>query len=109
MIKAIRIILGGLVILTVSYFISCKKANQPADFIDTKATISLTGAVASDGCGYVITINSTAYHAENLPSDYSVDKLNVVVSAKITVDKFQCGLSPNSSLPVIHIISITKQ
>lgn len=87
----------------------CKKESTTS-VNSLSANISYTGIVATDGCGWLIKIGNVTYHPDNLPADFQVNNLNVIISGNITNDKFVCGDAANSpGLPVIHITSIIKK
>lgn len=91
-------------ILMIFAFSACKKDTQ---IKNENATITFTGDVASDGCGYLIKINSTgtSYHADNLSETYQKDSLPVTISYHLLDKKFSCGLISNN-ISVIELDAI---
>ena len=104
-----------LTVVAITLAVSCKKDEaKNADFKNVSAKLNYSGAVALDGCDYIVTIDSTAYHPDNLSAEYMSNQfnapINITLTAKITADRFSCGMLTNSpGLPVIHIISIAKK
>lgn len=94
---------------------SCNKGNtivvKPNTTIQgTKATIIYTGDIAADGCDYLVQIDSaTFYHADNLPSKFQKNNLNVTVNYTPTEATFQCGMNPDTRFPIIHIKDIQNR
>lgn len=103
-------IIGGLFAIIA---LSCHKGSAIAvksTKTGTKATIFDTGEIAADGCGYLIQTDSVIfYHADNLPREFQKDKLNVMVNYEFSDATFQCGLNPNTRIPVIHIKDIQER
>jgi hypothetical protein len=100
-------IIGGLV---ATIALSCHKGSTIAvkpTITGIKAIIINTGNIAADGCGYLVQTNSaTFYHADNLPTEFQKDKLNVTVNYDLSDTMFQCGMNPNTRIPVIDIKDI---
>lgn len=104
----ISLVVGlGLIVIIA---LSCNKGNATAVKPATqgiKATIINTDAIAADGCGYLVQTDSvTFYHADNLPNAFQKDKLDVALSYDVSTSTFQCGMNPNTHIPVIHIKEI---
>lgn len=111
MIKKYTFALIAIAITSLLIINSCKKEKaQTNDFTDATATISYTGEIAYDGCGWLITIDKTSYHADNLSADMQVKNGSVVLTGYITKDRYACGMVANNpGLAVIHIVSIAKK
>jgi hypothetical protein len=100
--KKTFIILG----LALIGFTACKKDEK--DLV-ADAVVKYTGALAADGCGYLIETDNTTYKAENLPAEYEQDKLVVHIRYKVLNTKYYCGMLPNNAgITYIHINSIEK-
>ncbi len=59
-----------------------------------------TGAVAADGCGFVIQTGGYTFHPLNLPSEYEQDSLKVWVDLRFSEERFFCGIIPESLVSV---------
>ena len=103
-------IIGGLV---ATIALGCHKGSTIAvkpTITGIKATIIYTGDIAVDGCGYLVQTDSvTFYHANNLSTEFQKDKLNVTVNYDLSDAMFQCGMNPNTRIPVIHIKNINSR
>lgn len=110
--RILRLSIIGFVFM-IPVAISCNKGNTTAVkpvAQGIKATIIFTGEFAADGCGYLVqTDSATVYHADNLPAGFQKDKLSVAVSFIASNSIFQCGLNPDTRLPVIHIKAIKNR
>lgn len=93
--------------LLVAALSACKKS-QP--LLKADAVITYTGALAADGCDWVIKLNdNTTYHADNLPTEYQVNSTqNVTITYAITNDVFSCGIA-GSGPKVIHLDEIKRR
>jgi hypothetical protein len=113
--RKFRILLLSVIILvlTTIFALSCIKGNKTAikpTMSGVKATIINTGPVAADGCDYLIqTDSATFYHADNLPTEFQKDKLTVTLNYELSGAAFQCGMNPNTRIPVIHIKDIKNR
>lgn len=65
-----------------------------------------TGPVAADGCDWVILIDSTQYHPEELPAAFQQNDLEVLVKYQLLPDTFFCGWAVQ--LPVIEVLQIEE-
>ena len=71
-----------------------------------EATLRYTGDVTTDGCDWMVVVNSNEqYHPNSLPDSVKQDALPVLVSFTKTTDSFYCGIGA-TAYTVIHIISI---
>lgn len=97
-------------VLLIFISISCKKADQSTQK-NINATITNSGSVAADGCGFLIKIDAsgTEYHADNLPEAYQKDNLPVVINYHNLTTKFQCGMIATNLLPVISIDAVQNK
>jgi hypothetical protein len=115
--RKFRILIGSIMVLgsVAIIALSCNKGSTTAVKPNTnvkgiKATVINTGDVAADGCGYLVQIDSaTFYHPDNLPTAFQKDKLNVTVNYDLSDAKFQCGMNPDTHIPVIHIKDINNR
>lgn len=93
--------------------LSCHKGSTTAvrpTKTGIKATIIYTGDFAADGCDYLVQTDSTTfYHADNLPSAFQKNNLNVTINYNLSEAVFQCGMNPNTHIPVIHITDIKSR
>ncbi|MBT8276786.1 MAG: hypothetical protein KJO39_11620 [Bacteroidia bacterium] len=71
------------------------------------AVIRNYGDPALDGCGWVVDVSSTIYKPENLPEQYKIDSLDVMIGYKV-LDSVNCGLIRNAH-PGISITEIKKK
>ena len=110
--RKFRILVASAIVLGLVTIIalSCNKGSRTSvnpTMSGIKATIINTGPIAADGCDYLVqTASATFYHADNLPVAFQKDKLNVVLSYNLSDAAFQCGMNPNTHIPVIHITDI---
>ena len=87
----------------------CKKENkvkQQTKFNDVHALIVNTGPAAADGCGWLVKVDSTFYHTDNLPSEFEKDSLSVNINYELSNSKSPCGIG---FIPVIHMNSISNR
>ena len=103
---SLAVVLGLITLIA----LSCNKGNTTAVkplLSGVKATIVYTGPVAADGCGYLVQLDSaTWYHADNLPAQFQKDKLTVTIAYNVSTAIFQCVMTPDPHIPVIHINNI---
>jgi len=90
-------------ILAVLSFSACKKNDQPF----TDATVINAGAVAADGCGWVIRIGETNYSPTNLSDQFKETELKVAVRYEALSTTFQCGWG--NKIPEIKLVEIRKR
>src|ERR1700712_1308282 len=97
---------------------SCKKGSATSS-ITADATIIYQGSPISDGCGYLIQIDTThtkpSAFASNLDAAYLVDQLKVRITYHVTAAHgFSCGMrafvpnDPNNG-DVIYVDAISKR
>ncbi len=98
MFTTITICFFAIILLT-----TCKKDNVTAI-----ATILNTSTISDVGCGFVVRIEGSNYHADNLDSEYQQDSLKVYVSVKQEAGIYQCGSKSTSGITIIHINQIAK-
>ena len=84
-------------------FSACKK-DQP---VFTDATVINAGAVAADGCGWVIRIGDTNYSPTNLADQYKETELKVSIRYQPLNTKFECGWG--AKIPEIKLLEIKKR
>lgn len=84
-------------------FSACKK-DQP---VFTDATVINAGAVAADGCGWVIRIGETNYSPTNLDDKYKETELKVSIRYRTLTTKFECGWG--QKIPEIALLDIQKR
>jgi len=70
------------------------------------ALVQNTGAVAADGCGWLLSISGQYYKPDSLSTSFQKDSLKVLVDYITMGTSFQCGLNPDNKIPVIHIKTI---
>lgn len=90
-------------LLTVSIS-ACKKTDQPAF---TDATVINSGAVAADGCGWVIRIGDINYSPTNLADQFKQTELKVSIRYQTLSSKFQCGWG--QQITEIKLLEIKKR
>jgi hypothetical protein len=84
---------------------SCKKPGAPAATLTTNATIINSGAIAADGCGWLIKLNDDSeYSPVNLSADFQQDNLKVNVSYTLLSTNTACSMLVNN--PGIRQIKI---
>jgi hypothetical protein len=89
---------------------SCKKNGSPAATLTANGTIINTGAIAADGCGWLIKLNDNSeYSPVNLSSDFQQDNLKVNVSYIILSTNTACGsVANNGGVRQIKLNTIQK-
>ena len=75
-------------LLTALAYSGCKKDGE---IVLTDATIINAGAVAADGCGWVIRVNDVNYSPVNLDDKFKVNELKVGIYYDKLNEKFTCG------------------
>lgn len=75
-------------LLTAVALSSCKKDGE---IVLIEATVINAGAVASDGCGWVIRINDVNYSPVNLDDKFKESGLEVKINYDKLSSKFTCG------------------
>jgi hypothetical protein len=89
---------------------SCDKDNEP-EWLTSKAKITYTGLIAVDGCGWMITLpNNKIYKPEDLPEEFMINDLEVMITYKILKETYRCGFTPPGTPPhqMIRIDKIEK-
>jgi hypothetical protein len=80
----------------------CKKGDK---VYTAEATIYNSGAVALDGCGWFLRIDTNKeYSPINLGEDYQLHNLKVVIKYRLLDSKFQCGWG--AKLQQIELVDI---
>ncbi|MEP6952095.1 MAG: hypothetical protein ABI863_22585 [Ginsengibacter sp.] len=97
-------------ILIIFFFYSCTKEHSCENCMDNisykNATIIFGGAVATDGCGWLVkTDDIHTYQPDVLNAAFQQNQLPVKISYELTPDKFTCGIG-GLQIPVIHVIDI---
>ena len=82
---------------------ACKK-DQP---VFTDATVINAGAVAADGCGWVVRIGDTNYSPTNLTNEFKETELKVSIRYRTLTTKFECGWG--AKIPEITLLEIRKR
>jgi len=83
---------------------ACKKNEEP---VFTEATVINAGAVAADGCGWVIRIDDTNYSPTNLANEFKETELKVSIRYQILTSKFECGWG--QKITEIKLLEIKKK
>lgn len=83
---------------------ACKKNDQP---VFTEATVINGGAVAADGCGWIIRIGDINYSPTNLADKYKETELKVSIRYETLTTKFECGWG--QKIPEIKLLEIKKR
>ncbi len=99
----VKLSLLFLFILVVS-FGACKK---DSGLIAAEAKIINSGAVAADGCGWLIKIGDVNYSPTNLDNKYKETELQVVLTYKVLPSKFVCGWG--NKIDEIEIVNINRK
>ena len=85
---------------------SCKP--ETGDTTYKNATVVFGGPLETDGCGWLIKIDSThTYHPDALNSLFEQDQLKIKIAYDLTTDKFTCGVA-GLQIAVIHVIDIKQ-
>lgn len=85
---------------------SIKKYTEGTCF--TNGIVRYTGAIATDGCGYVIDVDNYTFSPDTLLPGFQVDNLRVVLKYTTKDDSLQCGLRNTGSYRKITILEIKK-
>lgn len=86
---------------------SCKKEND--NELTSNGTIMYTGSPATDGCNWVIVVDSTYYYPVNLPEDFKIEgEYKVKLSYTLTGENYSC-FYPMATMPEIWIDEIKFQ
>ena len=88
--------------------VACTKSDSENAAVITEAIVINSGAVASDGCGWIIKIPVTdsTYSPVNLAEDYKVNNLKIKVRFHPMKTKFTCGWG--AKIREVTIDNITK-
>ena len=91
---------------------SCMKNHSCISEPDVKssnAKVYYTGPVTSDGCGWVIEVNSTTYSPTyELAAEFQVNELPVSISYKLPNNSYYSCFKSATGIPQIQILSIKK-
>lgn len=100
-------------VLLLLILISCAKNNSmekcACDNAQLDAIVIDAGSIATDGCGWLLRVGTSDLHPINLPDSLKISQLPVIVSFKITGNRFLCGLIPGSGLQSVEIINIKRK
>jgi hypothetical protein len=98
----------SVIALIVITAIACTKSDSENTVVITEAVVINSGAVAADGCGWLIKIPVTdsTYSPVNLAEDYKVNNLKIKVRFHPMSTKFTCGWGVK--LREVTIDNITK-
>lgn len=108
----VKLLLVTIVILLAftTVLLSCKKE---ASAQKANATIVYTGALAVDGCGWLVRLDSANnkpgnvyYSPTNLEKKYEVNNLRISINYKVLSTKFNCGDLPNGGQTQIEVLHI---
>jgi hypothetical protein len=84
--------------------LACRKSDQP---VFTDATVINGGAVAADGCGWIIRIGDINYSPTNLDDTYKETELKVSIRYQTLGSKFTCGWG--QKIDEIKLLEIKKR
>ena len=90
-------------------FYSCKK--DGINSTTSTAVIRNTGAVAADGCGYLLidAAQNNTYSPVNLADEYKVaDSVKVLVTYTVLNTTFECGSIKGYGYQQVKILNISK-
>jgi hypothetical protein len=86
---------------------SCKAQTTLYQEVKTSKAMVMTGIpMSADGCGNTVKIDSSYFHATNLPFEFIKDSLWVEISYKLT-DTIYCGRG-RYPMPAVDILQISK-
>jgi hypothetical protein len=86
--------IAGAVMLSVFMITSCRiEPNEDCEYGYKKGVVIYAGAPETDGCGWLIVIDSISYHPVNLSVDYQVSDLSILIKYEFeaVTDEFRCG------------------
>ena len=72
---------------------------------EANARILDLGAIATDGCDFMLLIDNEYYHPQGMDSVWRVHDTAVRVQFRRTLQLFHCGLSP-VPYPVLEVLSV---
>lgn len=96
-----------LLITALVFMLSISACRKNDGLVFTDATVVNMGAVAADGCGWVIKVDDTNYSPTNLDDKYKEDKLKVSIRYQKLNSKFQCGWG--AKIDEIKLLDIRKR
>lgn len=91
-------------ILLLLFANSCQAQANFTEAPKSKAMILQGVPMAADGCGNLVQIDSSTFHAKNLPVEFVKDSLWVDITYKLT-DTIYCGRG-RYPMPAIEILKI---
>ena len=79
---------------------ACKKSEQSGT-----ATVIYSGSLDSDGCGWLVRLNSnnTVYAAPGLSQAYQRQNLTITITYNVESTKYQCGGQSYSEIDILSI------
>jgi hypothetical protein len=92
--------------MMVGMVVACEpQRNEDCEYGFKKGTVVYSGAPETDGCGWLITIDSVTYHPVNLDRDFQVADLAVLLKFTDDPEEFRCGRG-GQGIPSIRITEI---
>lgn len=99
---------AALLIAGTGVFVSCHDdRDTDCNYGFKSGTVVYTGAMETDGCGWLILMDSVYYHPVNLGSGDQIDGLDVLVKYTDDPEEFRCGRG-GTEYPSIRITEIKK-
>ena len=95
-----------LIALLIAAAMGCKKEYTPEYVYTTTAKVIDGGNPAVDGCGWLLKIESNYVYADNLPSEYKINKQKVIITYTKLIEPYRCGFRGEVNYDQIHLKSI---
>jgi hypothetical protein len=100
--------IGAIVLAVAGVMASCHvEPDENCEYGFREAVIVYSGAPEVDGCGWMVLIDSVAYHPVDLGIDYQMSDLPVLIKYVLDPEVFRCGRG-GAVYPAIRITDIKK-
>ena len=101
-----------LLVIALSFFsckkdYSCEDCNPGEVLRRANAMIHWSGPLESDGCDWVVEIDSVFYHPNQLDDSFKQNQLNVTIEYHLSNEIYRCGFT-SAGLAVIKVDGIRK-
>jgi hypothetical protein len=103
-----KLAIGSILLLAWGALVSCHvEPNENCTYGFNNAKIVNTGPMEVDGCGWLILVDSVAYHPVNLTAEFQIQDLQVLINFTDDPEEFRCGRG-GTRYPSIRITDIRK-
>lgn len=97
-----------LALVVTTAILSCKK-EEDSNLIIANATVIDAGPIATDGCGWLLKLDTVTYSPTNLPDKFKVADAKVTVNYNLLKTRTQCGLAAHLGYTQIDIKNIKSR